>query len=64
MVIHMRGEPISMTVPADLQERILDYVIHVLGTLAQVFSTPGMTPKLRYGYGCAITHDKASLSYH
>ncbi len=44
MVIYMRGEVVSMTVPKDLVERMLDYVIHLLATLT-LLMPPGENPK-------------------
>lgn len=44
MVIYLRGTPVHMSLPGDLPERMLDYVIHVLATLALLFN-PGKHQK-------------------
>ncbi len=45
MVIYLRGTPVHMSLPPDLVERMLDYVIHVLATLALLFNYPGKHQK-------------------
>ncbi len=46
MVIYLRGQPEYVTLPLDLHERLLDYVLHVLPTLKMLFKKPGMTEEL------------------
>lgn len=41
LVIYMRGEPMALNLPPDLLERMMDYVIHVLVTLALLVESPG-----------------------
>jgi hypothetical protein len=40
MVIYMRGPPVYCSLPTDLPERILDYVLHVLAALSLLFESP------------------------
>jgi hypothetical protein len=39
----MRGQPVHFSLPQDLLERLLDYVIHVLPILALLVNSPGTT---------------------
>jgi hypothetical protein len=44
LTIYMRGRPVYFDLPDDLPERMLDYVLHVFGTLALLVMPPGSTP--------------------
>jgi hypothetical protein len=46
MVIYLRGQPEYVTLPQDLHERLLDYVLHALPTLKMLFKKPGMNEEL------------------
>jgi hypothetical protein len=46
LMIYNRGAPLSHNLPDDLLERMLDFVNHVLATLALLFETPGRKEKL------------------
>jgi hypothetical protein len=40
LVICMRGPPVYCSLPTDLPEQILDYVLHVLAALSLLFESP------------------------
>jgi hypothetical protein len=42
--LYMRGEEVSMIIPVDFVERVLDYILHVLKTLKQLYEDPGTSP--------------------
>ncbi len=44
--IYMRGKPVYFDLPADLIERMLDFVLHVLSHLAQLIEGAGTEPAL------------------
>jgi hypothetical protein len=45
LVIYLRGDPEYLTLPQDLLDRMLDYVMHVLPTLDMLLKKPGMSHK-------------------
>jgi hypothetical protein len=41
LVMHLRGAPQYLTLPKDLPDRMVDYVLHVLAALVLLVATPG-----------------------
>jgi hypothetical protein len=44
LAIYLRGQPVYFEPPQDLPERMVDFVLHVLGALSLLVMAPGTAP--------------------